>query len=106
MNSLKFEGLSSNVLPERLCLFIISRNHVHFTGVELHESAAWGSWFQLFHLITKTEFKGDFLKNLHLTLKKISKPIKYSNASYKPSTKIPLLDYSIKVYIPAQADTI
>ena len=106
MNSLKFEGLSSNVLPERLCLFIISRNHVHFTGVELHESAAWGSWFQLFYLITKTEFKGDFLKKLHLTLKKISKPIKYSNASYKPSTKIPLLDYSIKVYIPAQADTL
>lgn len=100
MNSLKFEGVPQNILPERLCLFIVARNHVHFTSVELQESVAWASWFQLFYLITKTKFKGDFLKTLHSLLKQFNTPIKYQNISYKVTEKITLLDYSIRIYSP------
>lgn len=38
---------------EDIYLFILSRNHVHFTNHKLDERATWGSWFQLVEASTK-----------------------------------------------------
>jgi hypothetical protein len=36
-------------------LFVLSRNHVHFTNQELDERAIWGSWFQLIEASSKVK---------------------------------------------------
>lgn len=38
---------------EDIYLFVLSRNHVHFTNHKLDERATWGSWFQLIEASTK-----------------------------------------------------
>ncbi|MBY0427364.1 MAG: hypothetical protein K2Q22_17140, partial [Cytophagales bacterium] len=40
---------------ENVHLFVLSRNHVHFTNQKLDERATWGSWFQLLEASTKVK---------------------------------------------------
>ncbi len=42
-------------------LFVLSRNHIHFTNEELDSRATWGSWFQLLESLSdrNTGFEGD-----------------------------------------------
>lgn len=53
-----------------ICIFVIARNHIHFTGVKTDERVAWGSWYQLIESLTstKTEFD-DQIKEMFVKLK-------------------------------------
>lgn len=48
LNSLQIDKeLDVPVKINEICIFILSRNQINFTGVELDDSVAWSSWYQL-----------------------------------------------------------
>ncbi|WP_293936074.1 hypothetical protein [Sphingobacterium sp. UBA5996] len=48
LNALQFENvLGEKRTIERVYLFVLARNQINFTGIEMDETAAWGSWYQL-----------------------------------------------------------
>lgn len=48
LNSLQIDKeLDKPVKINEVCIFVLSRNQVNFTGVELDDSVAWSSWYQL-----------------------------------------------------------
>ena len=48
LNSLQIsKGFPMANKINEVCVFIISRNDIHFTGVELDNRVAWGSWHQI-----------------------------------------------------------
>ena len=51
---LKKCGIEGSEIQE-VHLFVLSRNHVHFTNQELDERATWGSWFQLVEASSKVK---------------------------------------------------
>jgi hypothetical protein len=56
-----------------VCVFVISRNQMNFTGVELDETVAWGSWHQLIE--SQSRFKtsnGNPIKEMFNKLKMLS----------------------------------
>jgi hypothetical protein len=40
---------------EEIYLFVISRNHVHFTNQKMDDRAVWASWFQVIEASTKVK---------------------------------------------------
>jgi hypothetical protein len=40
-------------------VFVLARNHVHFTGVKTDKRVAWGSWYQLIEAMVKVNAKFD-----------------------------------------------
>ncbi|OOG18832.1 hypothetical protein BWD42_02405 [Sphingobacterium sp. CZ-UAM] len=48
LNALQIENvLGEKRTIERVYLFVLARNQINFTGIEMDETAAWGSWYQL-----------------------------------------------------------
>lgn len=53
-----------------ICVFIIGRNDVHFTGIELDNRVAWGSWHQIIESQARVETKfDDPIKEMFVKLK-------------------------------------
>lgn len=53
-----------------ICLFVISRNMAHFTGKEIDQRAAWGSWHQLMYAESKYKMLfDDPIRELYAKLK-------------------------------------
>lgn len=53
-----------------ICVFVIARNHIHFTGVKTDERVAWGSWYQLIESLASIETKfEDPIKEMFVKLK-------------------------------------
>ncbi|PZR26407.1 MAG: hypothetical protein DI535_14145 [Citrobacter freundii] len=52
LRTLKIEGLNK---INDIHLFVLARNHVHFTNTELDKRASWGSWFQLLEASAKVK---------------------------------------------------
>lgn len=54
-------------------VFVISRNHMHFTGVKTDDSVAWGSWYQVIESVAriKTTFD-DPIRAMFVKLKSFS----------------------------------
>jgi hypothetical protein len=44
---------------EEICVFVIARNDIHFTGIETDERVAWGSWHQIIESQARVETKFD-----------------------------------------------
>jgi len=51
-------GIDGNRI-EDIHLIVLSRNHVHFTNVELDQRATWGSWFQLIEASAKVKSESE-----------------------------------------------
>ena len=49
--TLKLESKIDNI--ENIYLFVLSRNHVHFTNEKLDDRAIWASWYQMFEASAK-----------------------------------------------------
>lgn len=93
LNSLGFNNLTPDETAiEEICLFVIARNHMHFTGVELDERASWASWYQLVEVYGRVKMHIDNpLKRLYIGIK-ATYPQLRSNFDKKPH----LADYEIK----------
>jgi hypothetical protein len=44
---------------EEICVFVIARNDIHFTGIKTDERVAWGSWHQIIESQARVETKFD-----------------------------------------------
>ncbi len=53
-------------------LFVLARNHMHFTGQQLDERSAWGSWYQIlagYLALTHERLANYGIKELYNSLK-------------------------------------
>lgn len=56
-----------------ICVFVLARNHIHFTGVETDESVAWGSWYQIIESEASIETRfDDPIREMFVKLKMFS----------------------------------
>lgn len=53
-----------------ICVFVIARNHIHFSRVKTDERVAWGSWYQIIESTASIETKlDDPIKEMFVRLK-------------------------------------
>lgn len=56
-----------------ICVFVLARNHVHFTGIKTDERVAWGSWYQIIESKASIETRfDDPIKEMFFKLKMFS----------------------------------
>lgn len=104
LNSLGFNKLASDEREiEEIYLFVIARNHIHFTEVELDERASWTSWHQLIEVSGRVKTHMDNpLKKLYVSIR-ATYPELRSNFDKKPHLadyEINFSKYKIQVKIP------
>lgn len=94
------DGANTDTIGE-VFIFVIVRNHVHFTGQELDERAAWASWYQLVHSFSrvKTTFD-DPIRKLYMKLKFGSPNLRAEREGYRQlhPFEIELEDYKLSFW--------
>ncbi|EFK36262.1 Uncharacterised protein [Chryseobacterium gleum] len=87
LNALQIEKkLNTKTEIKEIYLFIVSRNQMNFTGVDLDETVAWTSWYQLIESLAsvKTYFN-DPIREMFLKIKTLH-PAKRSEKESKLNT--------------------
>lgn len=100
LNSLqitKFAPKASGI--ENICVFIISRSHINFTGVKMDDTVAWGSWYQLIESIAsvKTMFD-DPIQEMFVKLKAFSPELRKEREEMPTRLKLDLKFNKYRVY--------
>jgi len=74
LNALQITKYAPNARAvDNIYVFVIARNHIHFTGVKTNETVAWGSWYQIIEsqAMVKANFD-DPIKEMFVKLKMYS----------------------------------
>jgi len=105
LNSLGFNGLAPNENAiNDIYIFVIARNHIHFTGVELDGQASWASWYQFVEVSGRVKMNIDNpLKKLYLGIRATYPELRnaFDKKLSLPDYEINFSKYKIQVKVPS-----